>query len=74
MLQSAGLQEIECAEWVTRLDFASWVERMRTPADRIAVIRSLQEGAPHEVRKGLAIEPDGSFGIRTGLFWLKSAA
>ncbi|HEV7135611.1 MAG TPA: methyltransferase domain-containing protein [Steroidobacteraceae bacterium] len=70
LLQAAGLVELECAEWPTRLEFASWGERMRTPADRIAVIRSLQEGAPREVREALAIEPDGSFTIRTGLFWL----
>lgn len=71
MLQAAGLVEIESAEWPTRLEFASWVERMRTPADRVAVIRSLQDGAPREVREALAIEPDGSFTIRTGLFWLR---
>lgn len=71
LLQAAGLAEIEAAEWPTRLEFASWVERMRTPADRVAVIRSLQEGAPREVREALAIEPNGSFTIRTGLFWLR---
>ena len=71
LLQSVGLVELECAEWLTRLEFASWAERMRTPADRVAVIRSLQEGAPREVREALAIEPDGSFTIRTGLFWLR---
>jgi ubiquinone/menaquinone biosynthesis C-methylase UbiE len=71
LLQSAGLVERERAEWPIRLDFASWVERMRTLADRVAVIRSLQEGAPQEVREALVIEPDGSFTIRTGLFWLR---
>jgi ubiquinone/menaquinone biosynthesis C-methylase UbiE len=74
LLRSAGMLELECAEWATRLDFASWVERMRTPADRVAVIRSLQEGAPREVREALAIEPDGSFTIHTALFWLKRGA
>ncbi|MGH8169358.1 MAG: class I SAM-dependent methyltransferase [Steroidobacteraceae bacterium] len=73
LLQSAGLLELEFAEWPTRLEFASWAERMRTPADRAAVIRSLQEGAPREVREALAIEPDGSFTIRTGLFWLRKS-
>lgn len=71
LLQSAGLRELEFAAWPTRLDFASWVQRMRTPTDRVAVIRSLQEGAPREVREALAIESDGSFSIRTGLFWLQ---
>lgn len=74
LLQTAGLVEAEFAEWPTRLEFASWVERMRTPADRIAVIRSLQDGAPREVREALTIEPGGSFTIRTGLFWLRKRA
>ncbi len=71
LLQAAGLVEIEAAEWPTRLEVASWAERMRTPADRVAVIRSLQDGAPQEVREALAIGPEGSFTIRTGLFWLR---
>jgi ubiquinone/menaquinone biosynthesis C-methylase UbiE len=74
LLRSAGLVELERAEWPTRLEFLSWVERMHTPADRVAVIRSLEEGAPQEVREALAIEPDGAFTIRTGLFWLRKAA
>lgn len=71
LLQAAGLTELEHAEWPTRLEFASWVERMRTPADRVAVIRSLQEGAPQEVRQALQIAADGSFTIQTGLFWFR---
>ena len=74
LLHSAGLLELEFADWPTRLDFASWARRMGTPADRVAVIRSLQEGAPREVREALLIEPDGSFTIRTGLFWLRRMA
>jgi ubiquinone/menaquinone biosynthesis C-methylase UbiE len=69
--RSAGLAELEHAQWPTRLEFASWVQRMRTPADRVAVIRSLQDGAPREVRQALQIEADGSFTIQTGLFWLR---
>jgi hypothetical protein len=34
----------------------------------LAWSRSLQNDAPREVQ-GLAIEPDGSFEVRTGLFW-----
>jgi ubiquinone/menaquinone biosynthesis C-methylase UbiE len=74
LLQSVGLVEVEHAEWPTHLEFASWVERMRAPADRVAVIRSLQEDAPREVREALAIQPDGSFSIRTGLFWFRKPA
>jgi ubiquinone/menaquinone biosynthesis C-methylase UbiE len=74
LLQAAGLAELEHAQWPLRLEFASWAERMRTPDDRVAVIRSLQNGAPREVREALAIEPDGSFTIRTGLFWYRKPA
>ena len=74
LLHPTGLLERASAEWPTRLEFASWVERMRTPADRVGVIRSLQEGAPREVREALLIEPDGSFTIRTGLLWLQKPA
>jgi ubiquinone/menaquinone biosynthesis C-methylase UbiE len=74
LLRTAGLVELERAEWPIRLEFASWVARMRTPPDRVAVIRSLQEGAPREVRQALEIEADGSFAIQTGLFWLRKPA
>ncbi len=74
LLRTAGLVELERAEWPIRLEFASWVARMRTPADRAAVIRSLQEGAPREVRQALQVEADGSFAIQTGLFWLRKPA
>ncbi len=73
LLHSVGLEEVEHREWPTRLEFSSWVARMRTPADRVAAIRTLQEAAPREVREALAIEPDGSFILRTGLFWLRGA-
>ncbi|MGH8180183.1 MAG: class I SAM-dependent methyltransferase [Steroidobacteraceae bacterium] len=71
LLSSAHMIELERVEWPTRLEFASWVARMNTPADRVAVIRSLQEGAPREVQEALQIGADGSFTIRTGLFWLR---
>ena len=71
LLQSAGLIEVDHREWPTRLEFSSWVERMRTPDDRVAVIRALQVAAPQEVREALGIEADGSFTLRTGLFWLR---
>lgn len=48
-----------------RLDFASWIERMATPAPHVQAIRSLQQGASEAVRDHFAIEPDGSFTIDT---------
>lgn len=74
LLWSAHLVELEHNQWPMRLEFGSWVQRMGTPGDRVAVLRSLQQGAPHEVREALQIEADGSFTIRTGLFWLRKPA
>lgn len=70
---SVGFIEVEFHEWPTRLEFSSWVARMRTPADRVAVIRDLQETAPRQVKEALSIEADGSFCLRTGLFWLRKS-
>ena len=44
-----------------RMEFASWIARMRTADVHVAAIRSLQEGASAEVKSALAIEADGSF-------------
>ena len=68
------LEVLDEAHWPTRLEFASWVQRMRTPPQRVDVIRSLLDEAPQEVRSALGVEPDGSFTIRTGLFWARKAA
>jgi len=52
-----------------RLDYATWVERMRTPVESRNAIRHLQAGAPRQVHEALAIQSDGSFTVQTGLFW-----
>jgi thiosulfate reductase cytochrome b subunit len=44
-----------------RVDFATWIERMRTPETMVAAIHALQAAASDEVRAYFAIEPDGSF-------------
>jgi hypothetical protein len=46
-----------------RLEFQAWVARMRTPVERVAVIRELLAGAPQEVRGYLQVEADGSFQV-----------
>jgi hypothetical protein len=73
LLAAAGFADIEYTEWPLRLEFASWVARMRTSPDRTSMIRALQNEAPREVQEGLAIEPDGSFVVKTGLFWSRPA-
>ena len=64
-----GLERFEL--WPTRIDAATWIERMRTPPESVAAIHRLQRGAPSEVVRSLAFEEDGSFTVRTGLFWAK---
>lgn len=51
-----------------RMDYPSWVERMRTPPAHRAAIRSLQQAAATAVSAHFAIEPDGSFTLDTALF------
>lgn len=48
-----------------RMDYSSWVERMRTPEPHRAAIRSLQAGASRELATYFEIEPDGSFTLDT---------
>ncbi len=51
-----------------RLDFAVWIERMRTPPVRADAIRALQALASDSVTRHFAIEADGSFCIDVALF------
>jgi SAM-dependent methyltransferase len=44
-----------------RMEFASWIARMRTPEPLVAAIRALQAAAPAEVVEHFRIEADGSF-------------
>lgn len=62
-----GLALVHEAAWPLRLQFDTWIARMRTPPERVAAIRVLQQGAPAEVRAALAVEADGSFSATTGL-------
>jgi ubiquinone/menaquinone biosynthesis C-methylase UbiE len=73
LLERSGFAVADEAHWPLRLEFRSWVERMRVPAETVAAIRRLQAAAPQEVHDGLAIERDGSFTVRTGLFWARAA-
>ncbi len=69
LLEAGGFPDTLQQQWPLRLDFASWVARMQTPASRVSVIREVQQSAPREVQDALAFEADGSFTVTTGLFW-----
>lgn len=52
-----------------RLEFTSWVTRMRTPELMQQAIRALQQGVGHEVRQHFAVEDDGSFTVDVIVLW-----
>lgn len=74
LLAAAGFELLEQRQWPIPIEFGSWVERMRTPPEHVAAIRSLQRSAPAEVQRSLGFEPDGSFTLQIGLFWAHRAA
>jgi SAM-dependent methyltransferase len=73
-LADAGLLAGATTAFRVRLDFATWVARMRTPAPLVAAIRALQDAATDTVRQHFAIEPDGSFMLDVALFAADRAA
>jgi hypothetical protein len=66
-LASVGFAVDDVASYRLRLEFGSWIARMRTPDVHVAAIRSLQRRAAAEVREHFAIEDDGSFTVDTAL-------
>ena len=51
-----------------RLEFSSWVARMKTPDNIVEAIRYLQSRVSQEVHAHFAIEDDGSFTTDTIMF------
>ena len=46
------------------IEFAGWIERMRTPRERVAAIHAIWSAAPDEVRAFFEVQPDGSFTLQ----------
>lgn len=69
----AGLAVARAEPFRIRLEFGSWVTRIRTGELHVAAIRSLQAGAPDEVVRRFAIEPDGSFRLDTLMLVMRPA-
>ena len=67
LLAQAGFDIGSVTRYRLRLEFGSWIERMKTPAAHVQAIRSLQACAGAEVREYFAIEQDGSFTVDTVL-------
>lgn len=66
-LAAVGFAVDEVATYKLRLEFGSWIARMRTPEVHVAAIRALHARAPSEVKAYFRIEDDGSFTVDTML-------
>jgi len=64
----AGLSPVSVTYFRIRLDFASWVERMKTPKVFVDAIRALQASVSESVTRYFETEGDGSFSIDVCLF------
>ncbi len=63
----AGLAAVALTPSRLRLEFASWTERIGTPASLSAAIRLLQRSVSDTVSGHFAVEADGSFSVDVAL-------
>jgi ubiquinone/menaquinone biosynthesis C-methylase UbiE len=61
LFREAGFIASLRKEWPLKIEFSSWIERMRTPPERVAAIHALWSAAPDEVRSFFEVQQDGSF-------------
>jgi SAM-dependent methyltransferase len=67
-LAGAGFVTQASAAHRLRMEFATWIARMRTPEALALAIRALQGAMAEPVRRHFAIEADGSFMIDVATF------
>ena len=68
MLRDNGFTSEVLFTWQLALDFDSWVTRMATPVASVAMLKTLFDGAPSEVRDAMDIQPNYHFQIPGALF------
>jgi len=67
LLDEAGFDSELAHSWEVAIDFASWIQRINTPAQHAAMIRTLLAEAPVEVKVAFKVQPDSSFTIQGAL-------
>lgn len=72
-LISLGFEVGQISKFRLRLEFKSWIERMRTPETHVAAIKSLQQRASAAVADYFEMENDGSFTVDTALIVTRHA-
>ncbi len=70
VLKCEGFQDLASREWRLPLNFATWVERMKTPAEHVVAIESLLKDAPAEVLEYFQVQEDNSFTVDTA--WVEA--
>ncbi|WP_339485780.1 class I SAM-dependent methyltransferase [Pseudomonas sp. EL_65y_Pfl2_R95] len=71
LVGEAGLVQTQCSRQRLRLEFTSWVERMRTPEVFRQAIRALQLAVGEEVRGYFEVADDGSFSTDVLVLWVE---
>jgi ubiquinone/menaquinone biosynthesis C-methylase UbiE len=74
LVGEAGLTLTSASRQRLRLEFRSWVERMRTPEVMQQAIRQLQADVGDEVREYFEIGADGSFTTDMLVLWVERGA
>jgi SAM-dependent methyltransferase len=64
LFREAGFAATLRQEWPVPIEFSGWIERQRTPPERVAAIHALWGAAPDEVRSFFEVQQDGSFTLR----------
>jgi ubiquinone/menaquinone biosynthesis C-methylase UbiE len=64
LFREAGFTATLRQEWPLPIEFSGWIERQRTPPERVAAIHALWSAAPDEVRSFFEVQQDGSFTLR----------
>lgn len=64
LFREAGFNATVRREWPLLIEFSGWIQRMRTPPERVAAIHAVWNAAPDEVRNYFEVQPDSSFTMR----------
>jgi len=71
MLNLPQLEAASSERWKLPLEFDSWVQRIATPARRVAALRAVFDDLPAEAREYFCVGADGSF--VSDAMWIEAA-
>jgi ubiquinone/menaquinone biosynthesis C-methylase UbiE len=71
MLSLPQLGAASSQQWKLPLEFDSWVQRIATPARRVAALRAVFDDLPAEAREYFSVGADGSF--VSDAMWIEAA-